>query len=339
MEGRKPVKTTSVNIMNLCVPCENRCRYCLLSWDGRLSGVEYARGVEFARRFYDWAKKNRPELMLTFGFGYSMEHPKLLEAIDFMHTIGSPTGEFLQFNGMKLRNPVELRDFLRDIQAHGVELIDLTFYGTRDYHDRFSARAGDFDFLLEVLRQANAIGLPVEAGIPLTRENAGQADTLIAILMRFQLKRLFCFIPHQEGRGIRLNKVRFRHEDYVSLSQQVKQHLNTARYRPEGQWLAERQFSVPRERALYLSLTGENMAFFEALPFADTVAYLEKLDEDYYQVIPPMEQLAAQYGEPENEEYYSQQDLSLKYQYRYIADHELKIYDIHDERQCGSRRF
>lgn len=333
------MKTTSVNIMNLCVPCENRCRYCLLSWNGKLPGVAYERSADYARRFYDWARENRPELMVTFGFGYSMEHPKLLEAIDFMNAMGSPTGKFLQLDGMKFRDPAEIRSFLSGVQAHGVELIDLTFYGTREYHDHFAARTGDFDFMVDILRQANAIGLPVEVGIPLTRENAGQADSLIAELERFRLSKLFCFIPHQEGRGASLNKVRLRQEEYASLSQRVKRHLNTARFQTEAQWLAEGRFSVPQERSLYLSLTGENMAFFEKLPFADTIAYLENLDDAYYKTVPTMGQLAEQYGEPENTEYYSERDLYLKYQRRYIADHKIEIYDINDERQCSSRRF
>lgn len=333
------MKTASVNIMNLCVPCENRCRYCLLSWDGKLAGVEYERSAGYARRFYDWAKENRPELMLTFGFGFSMEHPKLLEAIDFMNAIGSPTGKFLQLDGMKFRNSAEIRSFLSDVQAHGIEQINLTFYGTREYHDRFAARTGDFDFMVDILRQAGAIGLSASAGIPLTRENAGQADGLIEKLERFQLSSIFCFIPHQEGRGASLNGVRLRQEDHASLSQRVKRHFNTARFKPEAQWLAENRFTAPQERALYLSLTGENIAFFEQLSFVDTIAYLENLDDVYYQTVPPMGQLAEQYGEPENTEYYSERDLYLKYQRRYIADHKIEIYDINDERQCGSRRF
>lgn len=195
------MKTVSVNIMNLCVPCENHGRYCLLSWNGKLLGVEYERSASYARRFYNWVRENRPELMLTFGFGYSMEHPKLLEAIDFMNEIGSPTGKFLQLDGMRFRSTAEIRSFLSDVQTHGVEQVNLTFYGTREYHDRFAARRGDFDFMVEILGQTNAIGLSASAGVPLTRENAGQADSLIEELTRFALGHLFFFIPHQEGRG------------------------------------------------------------------------------------------------------------------------------------------
>lgn len=45
------MQTVSINVMNLCVPCENRCRYCLLSYDGRVNGVDYKRSERYAKYF------------------------------------------------------------------------------------------------------------------------------------------------------------------------------------------------------------------------------------------------------------------------------------------------
>lgn len=55
------VKTRSINIFNLNVPCFNHCRYCLLSWDNNLLGIPYDRSIKFARRFYEWLKVNHPK--------------------------------------------------------------------------------------------------------------------------------------------------------------------------------------------------------------------------------------------------------------------------------------
>lgn len=87
------MQTKSVYVMNLCVPCENRCRYCLLSYNGKTNGVDYKRSEAYVKRFYDWIQEHRPELSFVFGFGYSMEHPNLFEAIEFLQKIGSPTGK------------------------------------------------------------------------------------------------------------------------------------------------------------------------------------------------------------------------------------------------------
>ena len=77
------MQTTAIYIQNLCVPCSCHCRYCLLSWDGHLRGIDYERSATFAKRFRTWLQEHRPDLDFQFYFGYSMEHPQLPEAIDF----------------------------------------------------------------------------------------------------------------------------------------------------------------------------------------------------------------------------------------------------------------
>lgn len=324
--------------MNLCVPCENRCRYCLLSYDGKITGADYKRSEAYAKRFYEWLKENRPNLSFLFGFGYSMEHPKLLDAIDFCRSIGSATGDFLQFDGMKFRTVEELEVLLRQLQMHGIKLIDLTFYGIENYHDRFAARTGDFRLMMNTLAQANKIGLDVTVSIPITHENAHQLDALITELEQYKTRRIVCFVPHSEGRGKTLDPVRFSGADYESLSEAVRSRINTARFKTEAQWL-KCGFPPNEKRVLTVTLNQDNIASFERLSFEEAIAYLEKLDDDYYSVIPSVEELAMLYGDPNSDRYYSARDLYLYYQRRYIADNKIEIYDINDERQCFSRRF
>ncbi|MBR2895354.1 MAG: DNA replication and repair protein RecF, partial [Oscillospiraceae bacterium] len=50
------------------------------------------------------------------------EHPDLLDAVDFCRSIGSPAGEFLQFDGMKFRSDKELATLLKGLQEHGIKL-------------------------------------------------------------------------------------------------------------------------------------------------------------------------------------------------------------------------
>ena len=87
------MKTVSVNVMDLCVPCANRCRYCLLSYDGRVNGVDPDRAMDYARRFNAWLRENRPEVKFLFGWGYSMEHPRLSDMIRFARELPMPKGE------------------------------------------------------------------------------------------------------------------------------------------------------------------------------------------------------------------------------------------------------
>lgn len=333
------VETVSVNVCNLCVPCCCRCRYCLLSWDGNIRGVDYDRSAAYAGRFYEWLKENRPDLGFAFYWGYSMEHPKLLETVDFLREIGSPGGKFLQFDGMKFRNDHEIRQLLRDLKARGTELIDLTFYGTEAYHDRFAARQGDFHYLMRILKAADEVGLSVNAGLALNHENARQAGELLNMLQMHRLNHVFAFVPHGEGRGASLEPIRFRQEDYDVLHESVKAVFNRRKFRPEGEWVREGKFSTAQKRVLTVGLTPENVEFFENMDFADTIAYLEKLDEDYYSAIPALSELAEMYGNPGEERFYSERDLYLKFQRRYIRDQKLNLHDMNDELGCFSRRF
>lgn len=332
------MKTTSVAVQTLCVPCHNRCRYCLLSWDGKLPGADYHRSARYARQFHQWLRENRPELSFQFYFGFSMEHPRLTDAIAFMNSIGSAGGQFLQLDGLALRNEAETTAFLADVQSHGIRSVNLTFYGLREYHDRFAGRKGDFDYLMTILRTAQDLGLEISTGVPLTRENAPQAAELCSILTGAGAPPQF-FIPHAEGRGAALDSVRLRRRDLVALPAEVTGKLNSRIYRTEAQWLRTDPLPIPEKRMVALSLTPENIAHFESLPFEETIRYLESLDDAYYGALPPIPELLERYGDPDSDALYSFRDLCLHFGRRHLARSQISVYDVTDERNCFSRRY
>lgn len=332
------MQTVSVNVMSLCVPCENRCRYCLLSYNGKENGADYNKSKEYALNFSKWIKENRPELSFLFGFGYSMEHPKLMEEIKFLQSIGSASGEFLQLDGMKIRGEEELKNLLKQLKENGIKLIDLTFYGERDYHDKFAGRKGDFDYMINILKASNEIELDVEIGVAVTDENAEQIDRLIEKFTQFKTKRLFLFVPHCEGRGESLNNIRFSEKGFSLLNEKSRKALNREIFKTESEWLAS-EYKEKEKRMICITLTKENFSFFNEMSFDKAISYVEKLDDNYYNAIPSFSDLASIYGEKQGCKFYSQRDLFLKYQKLYIKDNRLNVYDVNDERQCFTRRF
>lgn len=333
------MKTTSIAVQTLCVPCANRCRYCLLSWDGRVPGADYERSKAYALRFYEWLRENRPELSFQFYFGYSMEHPALMDAIDFMGSIGSVGGQYLQLDGLAFRDEARTAAFLAELKSHGIRAVNLTFYGLADYHDRFAGRQGDFDYLMTILRAAKSLGLEVSAGAPLTRENAGQAEALVRLLEQNGVPQLRFFIPHGEGRGASLAPIRLREQDLRLLPETVRARLNPRVYRTEREWLRTDPLPLPDRRMLTVSLTADNVDFFEKLPFDQTIGYLEQLDTQYYAALPPMHTLLARYGDGDSDALYSFRDLCLHLGRRHLAEHPNGLPDVTDERGCFSRRY
>lgn len=333
------MKTASVLVQTLCVPCACRCRHCLLSWDGKTIGAEYDRSQRYALDLYQWLRAERPEVSFHFSFGYSMDHPRLLDAIDFMQSIGSVGGEYLQMDGLRLRDAAGAARLMSDLQQHGVKQLNFTFYGTQAYHDAFAGRKGDFDFLLRLIKAGVKQGLSVSAGIELTSENAEQIDALLDTLQALGVARITLLVPHGEGRGAQLQGVRFSAQAEALLSPRARALLNRRIFRTEGEWVQTGDFAPADQRMLLLSLTPKNIGAFEKLDYAAALARVEALDEAYYAAIPPLAELAARYGDAHSPLFYRQRDLYLHYQKRFIAENGLRLYDVNDERQCGSRRY
>lgn len=333
------MKTESLMVQNLCVPCGCRCRYCLLSWDGKMVGIPWEQGIEFGKKFITQAKVARPEISYSYAFGYSMEHPRLREAIRFLKEIGSPQAEFLQCDGMKLRDEVECEELVKNLIEEGIRQLNFTFYGLQEYHNRFAGRAGDFEGMLRMVNAAETAGLEVTAGIPVTSENVEQVDELTKILRDSGCRRLSAFIPHEEGRGKALAPIRLREKDLDKLSEESQGLLNRKIYRTEREWLREGTFMEETKRHLLISLTPENTTRYEKMDAGDLIAELEKLDEAYYSAFPSLPKLAEMYGDGESDRLYRQRDLFYHYRQCYAKEHDMQMYDVTDERQSGSRRY
>ncbi len=337
----KPV-TRSIMLQTLCTPCANFCRYCLLSWNGRVSGADWDRSAALAKRFSEWMKKNRPELKFDFAFGCSMEHPKLIEAVDFLNSIGSVMGRFLQLDGMRMRTDPELDALFSSLSAHGVEHVDFTFYGTEAYHDRFAARRGDHELMLRSIRFALAAHIAVTADMPLTGENIGMANSVVDELRRLGCGDIRFRIPHGEGRGALLEPVRLKISEFEALEAGIRPLLNRAVFKTEGEWLdmAQRGELAPESnRSLLISLTPQNIGEMEAMQVERIISEAERLDEEYYAAFPDFAALAETYGDKNGERLFSRRDLFHYYRKSYALEHGVKVYDVTDETQTGSRRY
>lgn len=324
------MKTVSLGIENLCVPCHAHCRYCLLSSCGQSTGVDYERGKRFAARLYREILEQRPDLRFFHYIGYCMDCEQLMDYITFSRETNSPSADFLQLNGLKLRDEANTDSFVSELVDAGIKLIDLTFYGLRDYHDRFAGRPGDFDFLVRILQSAHKHSLPTHISIPVTKENAGMMEELITLLESLCCGEIGLFLPHGKGRGRSLKSLRLTAEDLAGLSERVVSKLSACR--TEGEWLKIGGGDEPTKRTLTLSLTPEEIERLEAMSLEEILSYLEGLDDRYYAALPSCEELAVLYGDPDGTRLYRRfRDLYLEWQQRYLAEHNLNIWDMNDE--------
>jgi hypothetical protein len=190
-----------------------------------------------------------------------MEHPRLREAITFLKEIGSPQAQFLQCDGMRMRNEAECDDLMRVLKEEGVQDLNFTFYGQIEYHDRFAPRKGDYDLLMRMIRAALSHGLQVSAGISLTAENISQADVLTEDLKKHGVEKITMFVPHEEGRGIMLSDIRLDETDLAGLSEESLKLLNRSVYRRERDWITGMDISEEKERMLLIPSSSHETPF------------------------------------------------------------------------------
>ena len=254
-----------------------------------------------------------------------------------MQETNSPGGEFLQFDGMRMRTKAELHQLLGNIKELGIKLIDFTFYGTKDYHDRFAGRKGDFELMMNSLKIALEKGLHVEVGIPITKENTTQIDSLMEMLPADKI-RLFLFTPHAGGRGVTLMNSTITMDDYDRLSSTAKQHFNRKNNKTPLEWL-NTDLPTVENRVLTLSLLPSNIDRLEHLSFENTLKELEMIDEEYYSAVPDFPTLLKLYADSNDSHLYSKKALYLLYRRRYITDNRLTVLDLTDERFSTSVRY
>lgn len=300
-------------------------------------GVDYEKSVNYANAFYQWLKINHPEINFAYFFGYSMEHPQLFEAIEFMQKTNSPGGEFLQLDGLKKRTTNELESFLVKLKNSGIKLINLTFYGTEEFHDTFAGRKGDFTLMVNTLNIAHDIGLNVEVGIPALKNNVNQLEELVKLLSVNETP-VRIFTPHSGGKGKNLINQKITIDDYNLLSEQVKMRFNRNNNRTQFEWFLNPPEEVTA-RTLVISLLASNFDDLQKQSFEQTIKHLESLDENYYSAVPSFQALLAKYCDKNDNRLYTKKDLYNIYRNKFIQENNLKIVDITDERFSGSIRY
>ena len=325
------MKTVSLGITSYCVPCPNHCRYCLLASEGKAPGAEYARSKAFAARVIRELQKKRPDVSAQFYVGYCMDLPDLSDYIRFSRKLGFPGARFLQMNGFALRGEEETAELIKRIREEGVELIDLTFFGGEEYHDRFAGRKGDHSLLLRMLDAAEKEGLPVHLSVPLFRENLGETEALRRTLRAHSSAGIGYFLPNGKGRGRFLEEQRITWEEFDALPEEIRADFPLRNYRTEGEWIVSGQCRDPEKRSLTVVLTRENIEEWEGLSAEEILRKLEALDDDFLARMPSVPELARRYGDPEGRRLYRLRDLIIKWQQTYIAEEDPGLWDMNEE--------
>lgn len=299
------------------VPCSSYCRYCLLSCNNDVNTEDNQKTEQFIRRL----QKEMDALNMPFNYyiGYCMDTPYLTDYIKLCQENNYSSAEFLQLNGLKFRNLASLNNFIGNLKDNGIKMVDLTFYGTREYHDRFAGRKGDFDYLMDIIRTCNRHFLPVEISMPLFKDNIDQSEELFNTLNSLDIDHFFIFLPHSKGRGFRLENQRLTKDDFDRLPQIIRNNFTKVPVKTEAQWLLENDFPLEENRVLTMVL--RNGRKYLDLTAEDIIRQLTEKDDIFYSKIPDNRTLAEMYGDKNSNRLYRKRDLIIKYRQLWTKEH------------------
>ncbi len=311
------MKTISIAIENLTVPCSNYCRYCLLSCNNNVNTTDCYETEKFIRRIA--AEIKQKDMPFNYYIGYCMDTPYLNDYIRLCREYGFSSADFLQLNGLKFRNLASLNSFISLLKDNGIKLVNLTFYGTREYHDRFSGRKGDFDYMCDIIRMCNRLHVPVEVSAPVIKENMDQAEELYDFLNNLEISHFFFFLPHSKGRGFRLEDQRLTDSDYESLPEIIKANFALSPLKTEREWLELNDF--PQEENRILTMVLRNGTDYLNLTADEIISRLTEKDDLFYSQMPDNQTLAEMYGDLQGNRLYRKRDLIVRYRQLWARDH------------------
>lgn len=327
------MKTVSFSIANYCVPCNSHCRHCLLSSCGKATGVDFETGISFANRVLGELAQQRPELSTNYYIGYCMDTPNLIDYIRYCKEHEYVSAKFLQMNGFAFRSDNELDCLMASIKNEGVEMVDITVYGTKEYHDKFAGRQGDYEFVLNMIGAAERAGLQVLVTFPLLRDNLDQIVSLQNVPEIEKADRRLFFMPHSKGRGKTLQDKLITKQELELLPEKIKSTLDNSKFKTEEEWLKEGEIIEPEQRYLTLVLTPDNIERYSKMKATDILDELENRDISFLNQIPSVEKLAKMYGRKDNQEVYRFRDLLFRWRQEYIAENDGITYNMLEETQ------
>ena len=323
------MKTVTLGVANYCVPCAARCKYCLLSSCEKANGVAFDRGQRLAERLI--RESAGTGIGISYYIGYCMDTPHLRAYLDFRRTYGMASAKFLQMNGFHFMQQTEIESLMRMTADMGVETMDFTVYGGREYHNRFAGRAGDHELLESMARAAAASGIKAQVSVPVIKDSLPQLDSVLDTAGEWGAEKVLFFLPHSKGRGWNFRDKRITNVDFDSLSPAVKAHFQKTPVKTEAEWIRAQQFPDPKQRVLTLVLNPEEADRFERMSFEEILSFLEEMDDTNRALMPPPAALSRLYGDPEGKKMYRLRDLILLWRQMYVRDHPGAIRDMQDE--------
>lgn len=322
----------SPDVKDICVviqwwgtPCHCRCRHCLLNSGPKLTAVPFARAKDVAEKFLRWRNEQGLEdLGVDIITGYSCDSPNALEAQLFSKQAGAASWWYLPANGNAMRSEEELRQFLQSRKDEGVTSVGVTFYGLKDFHDKWAGRDGDWEFTMLIARTAADLGLHRQETIFLSKDANKDIPDLVDLLDKIPGEKGRTICPWDyRGRGKKLEDQRVHASQVEALPEHIRCCIS-GKYRSEADWISAIEagdYPRKKRRVYLLSVWEENIDWLESTDCGQILQKMRNEDELFYQSIPSLPTLAQLYGQRNGKRFYWLRDLEWKWTDLFLTAH------------------
>ncbi len=326
-----------INVGFVAYPCRCRCKHCKGRGGGgageRLSlpenVVPYPVAKDVVQRLWDWKLDNGyKNIMITFG---AADCEDFEGNFDMMRYVGNLYARYGgSFNGIRMRTPDEVDEFFRRVSESGYRTCYTTFYGTREFHDDFAGRKGDYDLMISAVRAIAKYGMQNYHVLFVSRSTLPYLDEISATLEAIPGDKVLSYRPILNKSDVLTPESERLHKaEFLALPEKYRQS-DMYRLKTRAEWLEHIRSPKFKEdtKNYHLLNIGLDVGQMDLDEFYSTPVgtYLDKrIEAELLRRIrtPTMPELADMYGERDldSDLMYDLFDIHMEWKYLYRRDH------------------
>jgi hypothetical protein len=305
------IKITGVGTVNDTGQCVTRCRWCAFGNIGAYN-LTAERISAVLERLIEWRDRNRPsdyKVSFRWGRSFNFDIKTLVARAKLYKRVFGGMEKSIPFGGIYFKPDDQLRTWLLERKDIGIEKIVASFAGTRDLHDKWAGKKGEFDQLVRASWIAGEIDIEYSENLFLTKSTLPLLDELMDLLDAIPGRKSRTIGPvHYRGRAQKMEDERITEDIMRHLPGRINEYFHTRNnMKKERDWMemVSTGDQEPIEVELLLFIDSSNMDWIEATPMDDIMADLEIRTRRAYAVIPTIRELCERHGDRENTRMYS----------------------------------
>lgn len=319
------IKITGVGTVNDTGQCVTRCRWCAFGNIGAYN-LTAERISAVLERLIEWRDRNRPadfKVSFRWGRSFNFDLKTLVARAKLYKRVFGGQEKSIPFGGIYFKPDDQLKTWLLERKDIGIEKIVASFAGTRELHDKWACKKGEFEQLVRASWIAGEIDIEYSENLFLTRSTLPLLDELMDLLDAIPGRKSRTIGPvHYRGRAQKMEEERITEDIMQALPSRVNKYFHTRdSMETERDWIEVISAGNrgPIEVELLLFIDSSNIDWIETTPIEDVLADLEARTRRAYAAIPTIQELCERYSDRENGRMYSfAWELEKKWLNRYL---------------------